>query len=169
MENSFTFQQPKSQGNVLVLIFGSVAFLMVGLFLIFWILGNDSDWTFVWSMILMASVMVGVYKMVRTMPSHTFTMWVDEDYFTVKDEKKGTQRQFAWTDVAKYKSGHLDVSSVEKEYLWIWFKVQHPNLYIEVFESDAAKLEKFKEFRQLACHYLAKAAMEAPEESGSQG
>lgn len=168
MENTFTFEQPKSQGNVLWIIFGAVALMMGGLFLIFWLLDPDGPWTFPVSMVWIGAVMAGVYLKAKRIAKWKFTMVVGENGFSVVDEELGKRAEFRWEEVSKYRKGNLSASSIEKEYLWIWLKGKHPNLYIEVFESDATKLEKFKEFRQLACHYLAQSQRTPTQENPAQ-
>lgn len=145
MPQSFTFQQPKSQRNVLVIILVTSLILFLGVAAIFFIFGNDSPATpfafFGW----VGLIMLAIFRMVRS-ELLTFTMTLEEDGFVVERHQTGTKTKHRWGDVSDFKVGDYAVKTVGKAYLWIWIKDNGPVYYVEDDGSDQERAAQFEGF-----------------------
>lgn len=145
MAQAFTFQQPKSQKNILWIILGTSAVLFLGMVLIFAIFGNDSPLTpfvfFCW----VGVIMVAIFRMVRG-TLLTFKMTLEEDGFRVENQKTGKSLKHRWEDVSNHQLGDYQLKTVGKAYLWIWIKDNGPAYFLEDDGSDEERAALFNSF-----------------------
>lgn len=153
MDNTFTFQQPRSQKRVVFIIFGATFLMLGGTFGIFALLGTESAASFVAFMVLVAGVMIAIVRIAKSGVLN-LQITVGQEGFSIENQQTSERRNYQWADVTKSKRGSYRYQSLEKSYLWIWVK-DGRSYFIEDNGADAARAAQFAELNELAAHYLA--------------